>query len=315
MSEVPDVTSERCRAGGGRLKILVLGSSGQLGNDILAAAGTAEHIAAQGLDRARLDLRDLDSIDERLSDIPFDVLINCAAYTRVDAAEQDPAAAFAVNAYGVEALAAYCARTRAAFIHLSTDYVFSGETNQPYLPEDSPAPLNVYGASKLVGEALARRAHPKGTVIVRTSSVFGVAGGRPGGAGNFVETMLRLGRERGRLSVVADNAMAPTFSADLARALLEMLRIRPKPGTYHLTNEGQTSWHGLATAIVELAGVPAEIVPIGAADYPMSARRPRFSVLDTTRITGLTGRMPTWQDALRRYLSLRSTLDTPPTNQ
>jgi dTDP-4-dehydrorhamnose reductase len=296
------------------VKALVLGCRGQLGHDVLAAANIADHVDARGLDRARLDLRDVDSMDELLSGVPFDVLINCAAYTQVDAAENDAAAAFSVNAYAVEALAACCARTRAMFIHVSTDYVFDGETDRPYLPDDAPAPLSVYGASKLVGEALARRAYPEGTVIVRTSSVFGVAGARPGGGGNFVETMIRLARERGRLSVVADNMMAPTFSADLARGLVDLVRIRPEPGIYHLTNEGQTSWQVLAAATLQLAGIPADITPITAADYPTPARRPRFSVLDTRSATQLTGRMPAWQDALHRYLALRAGDRVPPTN-
>lgn len=287
------------------VRLLVLGCRGQVGHDVLAAATTADHVDARGLDRTRLDLRDVDSIGERLSDIPFDVLMNCAAYTQVDAAESDAATAFMVNAYAVEALAACCARRGARLIHVSTDYVFSGETDRPYHPDDSPAPLNVYGASKLVGEALARRACPEGTVVVRTSSVFGVAGARRAGGGNFVETMLRLGEERGRLRVVADNVMAPTFSADLARGLLDLVRIEPEPGIYHLTNEGQTSWHGLAAAAVDMAGVAAEMTPIAAADYPSPARRPRFSVLDTRRATEITGRMPAWQDALRRYLASR----------
>jgi dTDP-4-dehydrorhamnose reductase len=295
------------------VKTLVLGCRGQLGHDVLAAATTADPVNTRGLDRARLDLRDVDSIEERLSGIPFDVLINCAAYTQVDAAENDAAAAFAVNAYAVEALAACCARTRAMFIHVSTDYVFDGKTDRPYLPDDAPAPLNVYGASKLAGEALARKAYPEGTVIVRTSSVFGVAGARPGG-GNFIETMIRLGRERGRLSVVADNMMAPTFSADLARGLVDLVRTEPQPGTYHLTNEGRASWHGLATATLKLAGIPAEVIPITAADYPTPARRPRFSVLDTRSATQLTGRMPVWQDALQRYLALRAGDRASPTN-
>jgi dTDP-4-dehydrorhamnose reductase len=288
------------------LKVLVLGGTGQVGHDVLAAGMDADDLDVRGLDRAGLDLRDVESIGARLTDFRFDVLINCAAYTQVDAAEGDPAAAFTANTHAVEAIAAACARRDARFVHLSTDYVFGGDTDRPYRPDDAPAPLNVYGASKLVGETLARRAHPEGTVIVRTSSVFGLAGARPGGGGNFVETMIRLGRERGRLSVVADNAMAPTFSADLARGLLELVRLRPKAGTYHLTNEGRTSWHGLAVATLELAGITAEIAPIPATDYPTPARRPAFSVLDTRSTTALTGRMPAWEDALGRYLLARA---------
>jgi dTDP-4-dehydrorhamnose reductase len=288
------------------VKVLVLGRSGQLGRDVLAAAAGARYLEVSGLGRTELDLRDLHSIAARLADLRFDVLINCAAYTQVDAAESDPTAAFTVNAYAVEALAAGCARVGARFIHVSTDYVFSGEMDRPYRPDDAPAPLNVYGASKLVGEALARRAHPEGTVIVRTSSVFGVAGGRPGSGGNFVETMIRLGRERGRLNVVADNTMAPTYSADLARGLLELGRAPAGPGVHHLTNEGRNSWHGLAVATLEMAGIPAEVTPIPAADYPTPARRPTFSVLDTESTTVLTGLMPAWEDGLRRYLVARA---------
>lgn len=288
------------------MKVLVLGRSGQLGHDVFDGAADAADLEVSGLDRAGLDLRDVDSIAGRLADFRFDALINCAAYAQVDAAEGDPASAFTVNAYAVEALAAACARKGARFVHVSTDYVFSGEADRPYRPDDAAAPLNVYGASKLVGEALARRAHPGGTVIVRTSSVFGVAGARPGGGGNFVETMIRLGTERGRLSVVADNTMAPTYAADLARGLLELVRLRPEPGAYHLTNEGRTSWHGLAVATMEMAGIPAEITPIPAADYPTPARRPTFSVLDTRSTTALTGPMPAWQDGLRGYLAARA---------
>jgi dTDP-4-dehydrorhamnose reductase len=294
--------------------ILVLGSRGQVGHDTLTAAAVARDADVTGLDRAGLDLCDVDSIDERLRDTPFDALINCAAYTQVDAAESDAATAFTANAYAVEALALCCARRRALFVHVSTDYVFDGETDRPDQPDDSPAPLNVYGASKLVGEALARRAYPEGTVIVRTSSVFGVAAARPGGGGNFVETILRVGTERGKLRVVADNTMAPTFSGDLAVGLLDLVRIRPETGIYHLTNGSQTSWYGLATATLELAGIPAEITPITAADYPTPARRPRFSVLGTQSAIELTGRMPAWPDALRRYLALRAGDRVPPSN-
>jgi dTDP-4-dehydrorhamnose reductase len=261
---------------------------------------------ARGFHRVDLDLSHPASIQDRLAGVPFDVLINCAAYTHVDAAEDDAATACAVNAYAVQELATICDRTGALFLHVSTDYVFDGESNRPYRTDDAPAPLNVYGASKLAGEAMARRACPDGALIVRTSSLFGLAGTRPGSGGNFVETMLRLGTERGTLRVVADNMMAPTFSADLAGALLDLVRIRPGAGIYHLTNEGQTSWHGLAVAALDLARVNAEITPVTMAEYPTPARRPRFSVLDTGKATALIGKMPAWQDALERYMALRS---------
>jgi dTDP-4-dehydrorhamnose reductase len=152
-------------------------------------------------------------------------------------------------------------------------------------------------------------------VILRTSSVFGLAGAGADSGGNFVGTMLRLGRERVQLRVLADNAMAPTFSADLARAALDLVRLRLEPGIYHMTNQGRASGYGVTVAAVEMAGGEAELEPITAAEYPTPARRPGFSVLDTRDTTELAGRMPTWQDALRRYLVLRDAVEVPSTTE
>ena len=287
------------------MNILVLGAGGQLGYDLVAAAKAAER-SVEGWDRGRLDLSNPDAIPPSLQGADFDVLVNCAAYTGVDAAESDATAAFALNARAVERMAEVCRVSGRRLVHVSTDYVFSGETERPYAPDDPPGPLNVYGASKLAGEALARRAHPSGTVVVRTSALFGLAGARPGGGGNFVETMIRAGTERGHLRVVDDIVMAPTSSADLARGLLGLLDTDPSPGVYHLTNAGHVSWYEFARAILDRAGVAARLDPVPSADYPTPARRPRFTVLETLSATRrIGGELPHWTDALDRYIAAR----------
>ena len=196
----------------------------------------------------------------------------------------------------------------ARLVHLSTDYVFDGTSERPYRPHDAPAPLNVYGASKLMGEALVRRAWPEGAVIVRTSSIFGRAG-MAEGKGNFVETILRLCRERDRIEVVADTVMSPTYSSDLARALVALIEQGAEPGTYHATNRGETSWYEFARAIVREQGESLQIDPVSADDYPRPARRPRYSVLDTSKTDELIGPLPEWSDGLRRYLGEREGAD------
>lgn len=286
------------------MKLLVTGASGQLGRDLILAASSAG-ATARGLLRSELDLSDAASITTRLAALDFDVLVNCAAYTRVDAAESEPASAFAINGYAVEQIALACRDADRRLVQVSTDYVFDGESDTPYAPEQAPGPINIYGASKLVGEALARRAHPMGTLVVRTSSVFGIAGALPTGGGNFVETMLCLGAERGRLRVVGDTVMAPTYSADLARGILDLLATEAPPGIYHMTNEGSASWHEFAREILACAGVSATVDAIPSIEYHTPARRPRFSVLDTRRTTERIGPLPSWQDALDRYLAAR----------
>jgi dTDP-4-dehydrorhamnose reductase len=283
------------------LKILIVGPNGQLGQELLQA-GRAAGLTVVPLDRSGLDLQRIEAIGPTLRGFEFDVLVNAAGYTAVDAAEAEPGMAFTVNAYAVEALALGCRASRARLVQVSTDYVFSGEADQPYHPADAPGPLNVYGASKLAGEALAMRAYPEGTLVVRTSSVFGLAGRPPAGGGNFVETVLRLASERGRIRVVADNTMAPTYAPDLARGLISLLGQDPAPGILHLTNRGRASWHEFASAILELARAPCALDAIPARDYPTPARRPSFSVLDTQQTTDRIGPLPSWQDALRRYL-------------
>jgi dTDP-4-dehydrorhamnose reductase len=277
------------------MNVAVVGATGQVGHDVVDVARRRPGVTPVVVDRAVLDLDDPDGVTEALAPLDFDVLVNCAGFTAVDAAETEAVAAFRLNAYGPERLARACAAAGARYVHLSTDYVFGGDADRPYRPDDPPGPINVYGASKLAGEALVRQAWGGGSVIVRTSSVFGLAGAaRPGG--NFVETILRLSAERERLEVVADTRMAPTYSRDLAGALLTLLDSGAPPGVYHVTNRGQASW-------LEPGGGTPPVDPVSCGDRPSAARRPRYSVLDTGATDALTGPLPTWQDALGRYIA------------
>ena len=288
------------------LKVLLLGPDGQLGHDIRrahAAAGGAFDLVP--LPRKMLDVADAGSIERVLGGLQFDALVNCAAYTHVDRAEDDATAAFAVNAHAVQPLARLCADKRARLLHISTDYVFGGDpSHQRPLREDDPvAPVNVYGASKAEGESLARLAC-EGAVILRTASLFGLAGAS-GKGGNFVETMIRAGREKGTLRVVDDQTMSPTATADVARVLLRMLTGGCAPEIYHVVNGGSATWFEFAREIVARAGIPAGVTPCASDDYPVRAARPRYSVLDDAKVAAAFGPLPPWQDALERYLRAR----------
>ena len=202
-------------------------------------------------------------------------------------------------------MAEACAARGARMIQVSTDYVFGGDAarSTPLTEADPPAPVNVYGASKLLGETLAGLAGGDVTVF-RVASTFGVRGAS-GKGGNFVETMIRMGRERGRLTVVADQVMSPTSTAWAAQAILDFLAAGGAAGVYHAVNGGAVSWFDFARAIVAKAGVPAEVLPCKAADWPAKAKRPAWSALDNARLAGVIGPIPGWEAALDGYLAAK----------
>ena len=289
------------------MKILLLGAAGQLGSDLLRLA--VDEIAGCEITpwtRAQLDVERIESIRAVLATWDFDVLINCTSYHKTDEVEQEAQRAFVVNAHAVQIMAESCREKGARFVHMSTDYVFDGSRRSPYGEDDAPAPLNVYGASKLMGEALSRGAH-EDTLIFRVASLFGVAGSR-GKGGNFVETMIRLGRERGALRVINDQIMSPTSTADAAAAILRAVGAGIQPGIYHAVNSGQASWYEFACRIIEYAGVAATVEPIPATEYPLPARRPAYSALDNTKLAAAVGPIASWTDALERYLDARGHL-------
>lgn len=257
------------------------------------------------LGRDEVDVTSRGAIERVLGGVDFDVLVNCAAYTAVDEAEDDAALAFAVNAHAVQAMAQVCAAKRARLLHVSTDYVFGGDRTRrrPLREDDTTAPVNVYGASKARGETLALREFGD-VVIVRVAALFGTSGSG-GRGGNFVETVIRTGKEAGTLRVVDDQTVSPTAAADVARMLVRMLAEGCEPGLYHLVNTGATTWCDFARQIVRLAGVETAVVPCASEEYPMRAPRPRYSALDNTRVSAAFGAMPAWQDALGAYLRER----------
>jgi dTDP-4-dehydrorhamnose reductase len=287
--------------------ILVAGRTGQLAR-CLAEEARRRGTALVALGRPELDLARPELLTEALAAHAPRAIVNAAAYTAVDNAEAEPALAMAVNRDGAAALAAAAARLGVPFIHVSTDYVFDGRKAAPYREDDVPCPLGAYGRSKLEGEAAVRTACPAG-VILRTSWVYSPFGQ------NFVATMLRLAATREKVQVVDDQHGAPTAAGDLAAAVLDLAEqlaaLRPADrtggGIYHLTNAGETTWHGFAGAIFASWARRGHRVPvleaITTAQYPTAARRPTNSRLDCSKIARAFGlRLPPWQSSLERCL-------------
>jgi len=281
------------------MRCLVIGAGGQLGHALLATSPAEADVVAPA--RSDCDLTNDDQIEHWLNEVRPRIVLNAAAYTAVDAAESDEANARLVNATSAGRLAEAAKRHSARLVHVSTDFVFDGETSRPYAPDDEPSPVNIYGRTKRDGEVAILRSGAD-ALIVRTAWVYFERGR------NFVHTMLRLMSERDEVRVVSDQIGTPTYARNLARALW-VLAQKPVSGIYHVTDSGVASWYDFAVAIREeamaggLIGNAAPIVPISTADYPTPARRPRFSVLDngkTWSVLGTTG--PHWREALREML-------------
>lgn len=287
------------------MKTLLLGPNGQLGSDIRLkniAAGEPLSITALGRDAA--DLSDVSTAIDVIRNTTFDTLINCSSYHKTDEVEYNAQLAFTINAHLVGRLAGICLEKKARFVHISTDYVFGGQDKRVALLESDPrAPVNVYGASKAMGEDLALMTGAD-VLILRVASLFGVAGAS-GKGGNFVETMIRLGREKGSLRVVADQFMSPTSTANVASALLRLLQQQASGGIWHVVNSNSASWYEFAERIIAATGVKASVTPIASAEFPTPARRPPYSVLDNHKLVSAIGAMPSWQEALDVYLATK----------
>lgn len=249
-----------------------------------------------GADQADFDLTDHAAVQEALRAAAPDAVIHCAAYTAVDQAESERDLAYAVNEGGTRSIAEYCGARGIWLSYISSDYVFDGSGTRPWEPHDSPAPLSVYGATKLAGEAAIEALCEK-FMIVRTSWVFGSHGN------NFVKTMLRLGAQRDSLKVVDDQVGAPTYAADLAALLCDMTA-RPQRGIYHAANAGECSWAGFAAEIMRQAGLNCVVEPIPSVEYPTPAPRPKNSRLSPKALldAGYTP-LPPWQTALAKMLN------------
>jgi dTDP-4-dehydrorhamnose reductase len=276
------------------MRFLITGAAGMLGLDVQAAALAAGHDAT-ALSRSELDVTDLGAVAEAFSGAGFDAVINCAAYTNVDGAESDAAAAYAINGAGAGHVAAAAARAGAWTVHVSTDYVFDGLETRPYLESDATGPQSVYGASKLAGEHAVADAAPDTHTIVRSSWLFGTGGPC------FPATMLRLAGEREELTVVDDQVGCPTFTGHLARALVDLAATPLRPnGVLHVAADGACSWFEFATAILGRAGSATRVLPGATADLGRPAPRPAYSVMRSER-GEQAPRLPHWQEGLEAY--------------
>lgn len=294
------------------MRLLVIGKSGQLARALATAALPGTDWQSTALGRPELDITDAASVRAAVAAHAPDIVVNAAAYTAVDRAEAEPQAALAVNRDGARFVAEAAAAAGAPVIHVSTDYVFSGDGDRPYVETDPVAPLGAYGQSKLAGEQAVAGANSR-HLVLRTAWVYS-----PWGS-NFARTMLRLGAERDELRVVDDQTGTPTYAPDLADAIIAVAaraaRLAPGSddwGTYHLTNAGVTTWYGFAGEIFRLAAESARptpaLVPITTAEYPTPARRPHYSVLDNGKIADAFGiRLRDWREAtaecVRRLLA------------
>lgn len=277
------------------MKILVTGASGQLGHDLLLELAKRGHNVT-GVSSKELDLTDFGKVRIYLNAMRPDAVMHCAAYTAVDQAEDDVERCDLINRGGTDTIARCCGEIGCKLLYISTDYVFAGNGERPWQPDDLPNPINAYGKSKLLGEEAIRKFTTR-FFIVRISWLFGVNGK------NFVKTMLRLGAERDCISVVNDQFGSPTYSKDLSILLADMI-VTEQYGVYHASNEGFCSWYEFACAIMEQAGLPARVLPVSSEQYPSRAKRPMNSRMSKDKLTenGFQ-RLPSWQDALQRYLA------------
>ena len=275
------------------MRVLVTGVKGQLGYDVMNELTGRGHEGI-GVDIQEMDITDAASVEKVITEAAPDAVIHCAAYTAVDAAEDNVDLCRRVNAGGTENIARVCKALNCKMMYISTDYVFNGQGTRPWEPDDAREPLNVYGQTKYEGE-LAVEALEK-FFIVRIAWVFGVNGK------NFIKTMLNLGKTRDHLTVVADQIGSPTYTYDLARLLVDMIET-DKYGRYHATNEGLCSWYEFACEIFKQAGMNVTVSPVTSDQYPAKAKRPMNSRMDKSKLDEMGfERLPSWQDALGRYL-------------
>ena len=276
------------------MRVLVTGANGQLGSELVRLYAARSGDEVLGIDLPELDITSTESVAHTVSEFKPDVVINCAAWTAVDAAEENEPAAMAVNGEGPEKLAAACRVTGAWLMQISTDYVFSGEASSPYDEDASPDPQSAYGRTKLAGEMAVQSMLPDAHYIVRTAWLYGHEGS------NFVKTMLRLESERETIDVVDDQIGQPTYAADLAAQIVALVDARPAAGTFHGTNSGEVSWHGFTQEIFRQIGAnPARVVAVTSEQFVRPAPRPAYSVLGHRRWAevGLT-EMRDWREAI-----------------
>jgi dTDP-4-dehydrorhamnose reductase len=286
------------------MKVMITGAYGQLGTCLKEMSASYSELMIDLTDYDTLDITDRDAVSKYLGNSRPDFVVNCAAYTAVDKAENDHDAAHRLNALGPENLSLGCRQTGARLIHISTDYVFDGSSNTPYSETHSPNPKSVYGKTKLAGERLVLKQLPE-SVIIRTSWLYSAHGN------NFVKTMIRLGQERNLLKVVFDQTGTPTYAGDLAKAILKIISVSIKdndswnPGVYHFSNLGVCSWYDFAVETHKCTSITCKVEPILSSAFPTVAPRPSYSVLDKSKIQATYGlEIPYWRDSLMKCIQL-----------
>ncbi|MEJ8843044.1 dTDP-4-dehydrorhamnose reductase [Lacibacter sp. H375] len=279
--------------------ILVTGSNGQLGKELQQLADTYQQYSFVFASREDLKLHHFGLVENFFIATKPKYCINCAAYTAVDKAENEQEMAMLVNGEAVGHLASVCKKYKTKFIHISTDYVFDGESETPYKEDGATGPINTYGKSKLLGEQLCMK-EDEDAIIIRTAWVYSSFGH------NFVKTMMRLMNERNELNVVADQIGSPTYAADLAKAILDIISSgKWVSGIYHYSNEGKISWYEFAQAIKEITSSKAIVHPIETAQYPTPARRPHYSLLNKEKIKSTFNvAVPEWKESLQKCIGI-----------
>lgn len=285
-------------------QILVTGSKGQLGTELQLMAGEFPQHQFTFTDYHELDITNAPAVQRLLASQPFGYIINCAAYTAVDKAESDMENAFRLNAEAVGILAKAAKEHNARLIHISTDFVFDGRKHKPYVEDDAPSPLNIYGKSKWRGEEMCLREN-SASIILRTSWLYSPFGN------NFVKTMQRLGSERKELGVIYDQIGTPTYALDLARCVMDIIAQPEKQvsGIYHYSNEGVCSWFDFAVAIMDLSGLSCAVKPLETTEYPTPAKRGHYTVLNKKKIRHTFGILiPHWHHSLRECIHRMKTI-------
>ena len=292
------------------MKVAVIGANGQLGTDLVACCGS-EAIPVVGLTHSEIEIASLESVRQALADVEPDAIINTAAMHNVESCEREPLRAYEINALGARNLAVVAAETGAKLCHVSTDYVFNGKKSSPYTENDLALPLNIYGNTKLAGEAFILAQEGR-CFVVRTSALYGKSRCRAKSGNNFVELMLKLGAERDEVRVVDDEFVSPTPTEDLARQILALTQSEHF-GLYHATSEGSCSWYEFAKTIFEHSGARAKLKVAGPNEFPAKVPRPKYSVMENRQLKQRElNLMRDWRDGLKTYLSQRpSWLNSP----
>jgi len=279
------------------MRILITGAHGMLGTDLISALQLEHDLI--GVDIDDFDIADANQTLLAIKSIKPQIVVHAAAYTAVDQCENEEEKAFRVNRNGSGNVAEACQKIGSKMIYYSSDYIFDGDTDQPYTENSAPNPLSVYGQSKLEGEIQVQKYLPKDHLIIRTSWLFGINGK------NFVDTIITLTNQKSKLQIIDDQTGSPTFTADLAEATRHAIGKNFK-GIINITNSGETTWYGFATHFLKFTRPDFPIEPVKSIQYPLPAQRPKYSVLSNQKWLDLTGALlPNWRDAVDRYISLR----------